>query len=259
MHIRAVQLCVLTVISGVITVAEAAEPTRSDPPAIISNLEKQGLEILGEFAAPGGLRGFAAAAGTHPVAVYLTPDGKHVVVGTLIDAEGKDVSSPVLQRMVVEPMSKRTWAQLERTSWVADGKAEAPRVVYAFMDPNCPYCNRFWKAARRWVQAGKVQLRHILVGVIREDSANKAAAIMTAASPTEAFTLNEQRYDQGGIQGLTTIPPDVRTQLDANERLMIELGFQGTPGIVFRDETGMIQTRSGMPAPEEMEVVLGPH
>jgi thiol:disulfide interchange protein DsbG len=55
------------------------------------------------------------------------------------------------------------------------------------------------------------------------------------------------------------IPDAVRARLDANERLMMKLGIQGTPGILFRDETGVVQTLSGMPPPEEMEKVLGPH
>ena len=238
--------------------AERTAPARADAPLLLKELEKQGFEILGEFDAPGGLRGFAGVAGQQPITVYLTPDGEHAVVGTLIDAKGNNVSAAALERMVVEPMAKRTWAKLEKSTWVADGNPNAPRVVYAFMDPNCPYCHRFWQAARRWVQSGKVQLRHILVGVIREDSANKAAAIMTAASPSEAFKLHEQQHAQGGVQALAVIPDNVRARLDANERIMTELGVRGTPGIVFRDEAGALQTLSGMPAPEDLEKVLGP-
>ncbi|PZN31858.1 MAG: thiol:disulfide interchange protein DsbG [Proteobacteria bacterium] len=240
------------------TGAGAAEPSTVERPAVIEQLEQQGFEFMGEFAAPGGLRGFAALAQGRPIAVYLTPDGGHAVIGTLVDAQGEDVSASVLERMVVQPMSQKLWKQLEATSWVADGAADAPRVVYAFMDPNCPYCHRFWQASRRWVQSGKVQLRHILVGLIREDSANKAAAILAAPSPTEAFTLNETRFDQGGISGLESIPQTVRAQLDAHERLMSEIGLQGTPGILFQDEAGVVRLLSGMPAPEDMEHVLGP-
>jgi len=259
-------MATLTLALAVSACGQAAQPPAAQPPdqaaadkpAVIKAIEQQGLEIAGEFEAPGGLRGFAGVAGQRPIAVYVTPDGAHAIVGTLVDEKGADVSAPALQRLVVEPMSKRIWAQLEESHWVADGNANAPRVVYTFGDPNCPYCHRFWQASRRWVQSGKVQLRHVLVGVIREDSANKAAAILMAKSPSEALTQNEQRFDQGGIQGLPVISREVRDRLDANERLMSELGFQGTPGILFRDQAGLIQTRSGLPAPEDMEVVLGP-
>lgn len=246
---------------GATACSRAQEPSSQPAPArpeVIQTIEAQGLEVFGEFDAPGGLRGFAGLAGQRPMAVYVTPDGQHAVVGMLIDAKGEDIGQAHLQRLVAGPASKRVWAQLEKSHWVADGSPDAPRVVYTFSDPNCPFCNRFWKAARPWVESGKVQLRHILVGVIREDSANKAAAILGAASPSDALARNERAYANGGITGMPTVPSGVRTQLDANERLMLELGFQGTPGILFRDGDGVVQRRSGMPAADDLPVVLGP-
>lgn len=237
--------------------AAPAEATGGRP-AVIEGIEQQGLEVFGEFDAPGGLRGFAGLAGQRPMAVYVTPDGNHAVVGTLLDANGEDVGAEAMQRLVAEPVSTRVWAQLEESHWVPDGQADAPRIVYAFTDANCPFCHQFWEAARPWVEAGNVQLRHIMVGVIREDSANKAAAILSAPSPEAALTHNELAYDDGGIDGLPTVTAEIRSQLDANQRLMFELGFQGTPGILFLDESGLLQRRSGLPSPDDLPQVLGP-
>ena len=258
-HVLASVLAVLATASAASSAAQSGRDTAKDAPAVVKALEEQGLQLFGEFEAPGGLRAFAGITAQGPVGVYVTPDGKHAIVGTLVDAKGQDASAAVLQRMVVEPMSKRVWAQLEESHWIAEGRANAPRVVYVFSDPNCPYCNRFWKAARRWVDSGRVQLRHILVGVIRDDSANKAAAILTAQSPIQALIRNEQSFDKGGIPPLPTVPEAAGAKLAANEQLMRRLQLQGTPGIMFRDDSGIVQSRSGMPAPEDMEVVLGPH
>jgi thiol:disulfide interchange protein DsbG len=139
-----------------------------------------------------------------------------------------------------------------------DGKADAPRVVYVFTDPNCPYCNRLWENARPWVDSGKVQLRHVMVGVIRPDSATKAAAILTAPSPAAALALNERDHETGGITPVATLSAGIRSALDSNEHLMTQLGFQGTPGILFRDAEGLVQRRSGMPPDSEMALVFGP-
>ena len=230
----------------------------NERPAVLQAVEREGLEVLGEFEAPGGLRGFASVAGQRPVAVYVTPDGKHAVVGVMLDARGEDVGADALQRIVAEPMSKKIWAQLEASHWVRDGRADAPRVVYTFTDANCPYCHRFWDAARPWVEAGKVQLRHVMVGVIREDSANKAAAILEADSPSAALARTERNFETGGIQPMAAVPEGVRSKLTSNEMLMMELGFRGTPGIVFRDSAGLVQRRSGLPAPSDLPNVLGP-
>lgn len=272
-RLQALSLSVAVALVGVVgcsragETAAAASRQNSPPatgvastsrPAVIDAVESQGFEVYGEFSAPGGLRGFAGLAGQRPMAVYVTPDGEHAVIGMLIDSKGEDVGQRELQRLVAEPMSKRIWGQLEKSHWVADGRANAPRVVYVFSDPNCPYCHRFWTAARPWVDAGKVQLRHIMVGVIREDSANKVAAILGAASPSEALTRNERAYDAGGIKGLATVPAAVRKQLDENESLMLQLGFQGTPAILFQDAAGAVQRRSGMPPADDLPAVLGP-
>ncbi|TCZ83360.1 thiol:disulfide interchange protein DsbG [Lysobacter sp. N42] len=247
-------------LAGTAACSRAGEPPAAPGtprPPVVRAIEAQGLEVFGEFAAPGGLRGFAGLAGQRPMAIYVTPDGGHAVIGMLVDAKGQDVGQAELERLVAAPVSKRVWAQLEASHWVRDGRPDAPRVVYAFSDPNCPYCNRFWRAARPWVDSGKVQLRHILVGVIRDDSANKAAAILTAAAPSEALARNETTYATGGITGAPTVTAAIRAQLDANERLMLELGFQGTPGILFRDDKGLVQRRSGLPAEADLPVVLG--
>jgi thiol:disulfide interchange protein DsbG len=237
-----------------------AQETGDDParPAVLETIEARGFEVLGEFDAPGDLRGFAGLAGQQPMAAYVTPDGEYLLVGTLINAAGEDVGQPYLQKLVAEPMSQRIWEKLEDSHWVADGSDEAPRVVYAFSDANCPYCHRFWEAARPWVESGKVQLRHVMVGVIREDSANKAAAILGAKSPSDMLARNEHAFASGGIEGNPTVPADIRRKLDANQLLMLELGFQGTPGIIFRDGDGVVQRRSGMPTTADLPVVLGP-
>ena len=232
----------------------------AERPAVLKGIEKHGFEVIGEFDAPGGLRGFAGVVGGQQpaAAAYVTADGKHVVVGSLFDANGEDVGEAPLEKLVAKPMSERTWKKLDESAWVRDGRADAPRVVYTFSDANCPYCHRFWEAARPWVDAGKVQLRHVMVGVIREDSPAKAAAILTAPNPSAALLENERLFDRGGIKPAASLTAEVANKLDANQVLMIELGFQGTPGILFKDAQGMVQRRSGMPQGDDMTVVLGP-
>ena len=56
----------------------------------------------------------------------------------------------------------------------ADGRADAPRKVYVFLDANCVYCAEFWADARPWVDSGKVQLRYVMVAVIAPTSVANA-------------------------------------------------------------------------------------
>jgi len=227
-------------------------------PAVLQGIEKHGFEVMGEFDAPGGLRGFAVlVGGQQPAAAYVTADGKNVMVGTLFNEKGEDIGAAPLEKLVEKPMSDKIWNKLDASAWVRDGRADAPRVVYTFSDANCPYCHRFWEAARPWVDSGKVQLRHVMVGVIREDSPAKAAAILGAPNPSAVFLQNEHEFSKGGIKPAAKITPELANKLDANQVLMVELGFQGTPGILFRDAEGIVQRVSGMPQGEDMEKVMG--
>ncbi|MFN7026345.1 MAG: thiol:disulfide interchange protein DsbG [Pseudorhizobium sp.] len=240
-----------------IAAAEELAPPQDYPP-ILNVIEQQGITILGEMKVPGGLRAFAAKAGAQPLALYLTPDGEHVVVGTLVDEAGQDMAEAQLKEMVDAPITEEGWEQLERSTWVKDGSPDAPGIVYVFTDPNCPYCHQFWKAGRPWVEAGKVQLRHVMVGVIRQDSPAKAAAILEAKSPEEALAENEHKYEDGGIAPLETISPAIAEKLEHNATLMTELGFSGTPAIVFRKADGSIGQMAGLPQDAALEMVLGP-
>ena len=91
-------------------------------PEAIKKIEAKGAKIVGQFDAPDGLRGYAAQYQNRGMALYLTPDGKHVLVGSLFDEQGKDLSLEPLEKLVYAPMAKAIWAKLDKTSWIADGK-----------------------------------------------------------------------------------------------------------------------------------------
>ena len=226
-------------------------------PQAIKQLQAKGAVIKGSFDAPNGLRGYAAEYQNNGIALYLTPDGKHVLVGSLFDEQGQDLSAEPLEKLVYAPMSKAIWAKMEKTAWIADGKPDAPRTVYLFSDPNCPYCNMFWQQARPWVESGKVQLRHIMVGIIREDSPGKSAALLAANDPAKALQQHEKAGKASSLKALDNIPENVQKQLDSTLALMEELGLAATPAIFYLDEQGRLQSQQGAPRPETLGKILG--
>ncbi len=248
-----VQFAVLFALLGMTLGVQA-----KDWPAPIKTLEAQGAEVIGTFAAPGGLTGYAGMIGQQPLAIYLTADGKQAIIGTMIDAKGANLSQEPLDRLVRKPMTVKIWKQLEKSAWIADGSKNAPRVIYTFTDPNCPYCNKFWNDARPWVMTGKVQLRHIIVAILTPTSAGKAAALLSAKDPQVALTQHEQQHASGGVKPLGQISATVRAQLDANQKLMQQLGASATPTILYKDASGNLQKIQGAPSAETLTKILGP-
>ncbi|NBA96230.1 thiol:disulfide interchange protein DsbG [Pseudomonas sp. R5(2019)] len=227
-------------------------------PAPIKAIEAKGVRILGNFDAPGGLHGYAAQYQGRAMALYLTADGQHVLIGTLLDAKGDDLSQAPLDKLVYAPMAKEWWGKMEQSTWIADGKADAPRIIYLFSDANCPYCNLFWEQARPWVTSGKVQLRHIMVGIIREDSAAKAAAMLASKNPEKTLEQHEKAGKSSGLKPLSKIPDDIGNKLAANLALMEEMGQSATPSIFYLDKAGKLQQQQGAPQPELLGEILGP-
>lgn len=259
------RLLVAVALAG-LAVAASATPRW---PAPIQTMADRGLSIIGRFDAPGGLTGYAARAGRTPVALYLTADGQHVIVGTLMDANGQNLTRPALARLTGQAAGPDTkdsadtgagdvWQALKKSHWIADGANDAPRTVYVITDPNCPYCHRFYDASRPWVKAGRVQLRHVIVGVLEPSSPGKAAALLAADDPTRAYRRHEARYREGGITALSDIPPALQDKITANDLLMSSLGIRGTPGIVYRKPDGDIAIHQGMPQGDDLTAILGP-
>jgi thiol:disulfide interchange protein DsbG len=224
-------------------------------PAPIAATLEHGVEIVGRFDAPAGLQGFAGKLNGQGLALYLTEDGQHVLVGTLLDANGTDISKAHLDELVYQPMAKSIWAQLETSEWIGDGADDAARVVYTFTDPNCPFCSMFWEQARPWVESGKVQLRHILVGILREDSAGKSATILAAEDPEAALHEHETGNK---AKAMDAIPAAVEQQLQANYELMTQLGAQATPAIFYLDAQGRMQQQQGAPRPDRLADIMEP-
>ena len=166
-----------------------------------------------------------------------------------------------------------TWNDLARTPWIADGRDDAPLKVYVFMDANCKFCTKFWSDARPWVQSGKVQLRHVMVGVIAPSSAGKAATLLLDPDPSRRLASFEGAHafavarmmaggehhslDDPRLPPTGRIPPRIAQAIADDERLMLALGMRGTPGIVRRGPDGRLIARAGV-ARDDLPLLLGP-
>lgn len=247
----------LLVMAVVALTALPVHATAQDTPAPIAALEQQGMSVTGQFDAPDGLTGYAARYRNRPMAIYVTSDGQHAVIGTLIDAEGRDLSTEPLQRLAAQQQDQDIWPRVEQSDWVADGSDQAERVIYMFTDPNCPYCHQFWQAARPWVEAGRVQIRHVLVGILKPSSEGKAAAILAADDPSAALARGERNYDSGGVTPLEDIPDEQAAQVNANNQMMQSFGLFATPAIVYKDSDGEAVVKQGLPQGAELKRIMG--
>lgn len=229
------------------------DPSADDLPAPVAALTDQGLTIHGEFEAPAGLTGYGASHSAGEVAIYLLPGGEHAILGTLVDAEGNNLSEAALDKHVRAAQFAEVWQDLEASHWITDGSPDAERIVYTFTDPNCPYCRQFWNEARPWVEAGEVQLRHIMIGVLASDSPAKAAALLGADDPVAALHAHSGEGDEVDAAPQSR---EVEEQVYANNQLFDSLGFIATPTTLYRDGD-RVDRVEGVPSAERLKEVMG--
>lgn len=228
-----------------------------DLPAPVAALVKQGFEIKGEFVAPGGLPGYAMQFQDQGTTVYLTPDKQHAIMGNMVDASGKNLSDAVVEKFVYGPMAREMWSNLEQHRWIGAGSKDAPRIVYVFADPYCPYCTAFWERAQPWLASGKVQLRVLLVGMLRPDSARKAAAILMAKDPGSTLADYENSKGKLTLEMPEEVPGNITQALKDNLALMDTLGGSATPSVYYLNAEGRLQQHQGLPDSDSLNLIMG--
>ena len=131
----------------------------------------------------------------------------------------------------------------------ASGKS-VKSTIYVFMDPNCIFCHYAWKALQPYEAAG-LQVHWIPMGFLKPDSPGKAAALLQAqdgpALMRELETKFSEKDESGGIKPLASVPSATQTKLNGNIKVFQDLGFDGTPTIIYMTSGGRWADVSGLP------------
>ena len=227
-------------------------------PQIVKNFgEQQGIKIIKEIDSPGGVKGWVGQYQDMGVTLFLTPDGKHVISGYLYDDKGQNLSEGYFKEAIYTPLGREMWKKLNDAGPLKEGADSAARKVIVFADPFCPYCKQFWQQARPWVDSGKVQLRTLLVGVIKPESPATAAAILASKDPAKTW----QQYEASGGKLKLNVPANVSTEqmkvLSDNEKLMDDLGANVTPAIYYMSKENTLQQAVGLPDQKTLNIIMG--
>lgn len=226
-------------------------------PAPIESIIDQGVEIIDTFKAPNGMIGYAGMMRGEPLAIYVTQDKQHAIVGTLLDANGENLTVEKMDKLVAGPKNKKAWAELENSAWIADGSDDADVIIYTFTDTNCPYCHKFREAAKPWIDTGKVQLRHILVAILRKSSMDKGATILGSDDPEAMMQKHHEVFGKGGVTVDDAAVEKGKVRIQLNTNMMQRLGYGATPTSIYQDRKGNIKAVQGMPQGGTLEQMMG--
>ncbi|HKK06385.1 MAG TPA: thiol:disulfide interchange protein DsbG [Gammaproteobacteria bacterium] len=252
----------LALLAGTALLASASSAA-DYPRAIQALINGSGVKVEKRFPAASGLTGWVVKHQGGYALVFTTADGNTLINGTVVDAQGRNLTAEYINKYVPKPDYKAAFKKLENTTYVTEGTQHDPKsVLYVFTDANCPYCHAAWKALRPYQEKG-LQVRWVPVAVLRPSSVDKAVAILAAKDREAAFRRDMEHFGQR-VAPATKITPAERTKykkvLNENVDLMSEFGINGTPGIVWRDAKGKISIKRGMPKLSEIPAMTGlPH
>jgi thiol:disulfide interchange protein DsbG len=140
----------------------------------------------------------------------------------------------------------------------ASGK-NVKSTIYVFMDPNCIFCHYAWKALQPYEAAG-LQVHWIPMGFLKPDSPGKAAALLQAqdgpALMRELETKFSEKDESGGIAPLEKVPSATQAKLNGNIKTFQDLGFDGTPTIIYMTTGGRWADVSGLPHLSSLPAIL---
>lgn len=174
--------------------------------------------------------------------VWVTPDGKAVIPGAVIDADQQDLTkfAEVQQGLRASPVQLWNYAAAPAARGFTLG-TRGP-LLTAFVDPNCPFCHLLYENLRPGIAAGQLRVRYVLVGIIRPNSAARAASLLAAPNLAQAIAQNEAGFDASTEQGAYPIAPASTyarylPTIDANNDALQRAGSSSTPTLVYCDKT----------------------
>ncbi|MDH3639248.1 MAG: DsbC family protein [Gammaproteobacteria bacterium] len=175
--------------------------------------------------------GHAAVPGFYEVVVgtrlvYISTDGKYVLLGDLIDAEKRVNLSEARRAELVSAKLNAVGPE----SMIVIGPESAQRYITVFTDVDCPYCARFHRDVPKLNAAG-VEVRYLLFprAGVGSKSYERAVGVWCADDPADTMGIAKA----GGEVAPKKCDDPVKEHLALGRAV----GVQGTPAIYLEDGT----------------------
>jgi thiol:disulfide interchange protein DsbG len=259
---------IATLLAGAMTMplahaatAAAASDAVAMPKALTKALH-DGLKLEKSFHAAGGMNGFIVSSGPGKnMVVYSPPDNSVLIAGKMVDDKGNDLSEQYLDQYGPKADYSQFGKRIESAPAIVEGAtgSAVKSTIYVIMDPNCIFCHLVWKALRPYQAAG-LQVHWIPVAFQQPSSAGKAAALLESKDGAALLRKGETSYvEEKESLGIDEVPVSAasKAKIDSNAALMADLGFRGTPTILYKDKSGKFTAVEGMPKLGQLPEITG--
>lgn len=246
--------CLTAVAMATFCTALFAATPSSDNAAVklVNKVSKGQLVVKQQFNSVANLQGFVVQPkkGGREAILFADKSGQYLIAGNVLTAKGVNLTEQATEKYINATVAKKAYAQAKTQYWFSQGSAKAPHKAYIIVDPNCIFCHMLFKEVEPMIKAGQLQVRWIPVGFLKPTSAGKAAQIMmTTDNKTRLKQLfaDEDKFDKKTEEGsLKSLQPNAKnkavtkafSEVKSNTEFFGKYGFQGTPTILYLDQSG---------------------
>ncbi len=239
-------------------------------PAPIQNLADGGAQIrfLGKDY---GVEGWVAIKNGQEQYFYVLPNSGGFLSGILFDEKGKAVTISQVDRLrkqnggelldvlTSDPLASKAsqemksdkyefktpaeqlFSDIESSNWISIGQAGTP-VFYSFIDPQCPHCHEMMRELKKYVTAGKAQVRLIPIG-LKEETRAQSAFLLATPNPEKVWW---QHMD--GDKNALPAKKELNQQgVERNLSIMQSWKLDATPFVIYRDINKKVKMVRGKP------------
>lgn len=215
----------------------------------VSGFSHQGMTIQRAFHGPGGLIGLIledALAHDKTSVAWASPDGKALILGSVVDETGRNYTLASMQALGMTPAAapaprSLSPAQVDEVKTLATQHlGNGSKEVWVFLDPLCPHCRDFYREIQTRGSRG-YKVHAILVdGIGGQEAARLAGLVLDHRISLEEALSGDPLKIQGDPS------PDAATRIAQGRALLVALtGSTPTPTSVVQVDQGQYTAISG--------------
>lgn len=235
--------------------AAGQEPTEAE-----RYLLGNGVKIPMAFQSASGLKAIVADNGSERKLMYVTPDGKNLILGMVYDTKGNNLTNDDMNRSSIRPSEAAApslsatdkialWDAASKLDYIEEGRGD--RIVYAVFDPTCPYCHTLYQETRKFAAAGNARIRWIPVAILSESSKGLAAALYGQRNRAEGMAA----LMAGNVSPIRVEKP-AALALAKNLLFLRDTGHTGVPLVLYRGDEG-VQVIAEVPSESQYAQMFG--
>lgn len=211
---------------------------------------------------------------------YTSIDGKQLIIGFIVAAEGKNVTEqqlvnlrerdPAVNKLFTDKVEDakarlsqdrgfqelltnlnmdkpgdKLYAEMTQAPSVEVGAAGAPLLMMV-LDPQCPFCKQAWRTLEKdFVSKDKLLVRIIPVAILGDDSMRMAERLLDAGGKDAWAAYAKSDFDKTKLAGEAA--EEGKRRYAVNAALYNRWKLKGTPFFAYRAKDGGIKVLNELP------------